>query len=157
MWSNSITERWVKTLRAELLACPCRKRRSCWSGGVLVLVDDASDPVVSSDPEALEVGYPGWERPERSGTGQGHMRPVVIVVTLEGRQDPAEVREVPDEGAAGKLTAASAGPPLHVEFTRGIRAPLRTIRGPAVVNTASRPSWKMASRSCSTNLASAPA
>jgi hypothetical protein len=30
---------------------PCRKRRSHWSSGVLVLVDDASDPVASSDSE----------------------------------------------------------------------------------------------------------
>ena len=42
------------------LACPCRKRRSHWSSGVLVLVDDASDPVASSDPEGFEVGYLGW-------------------------------------------------------------------------------------------------
>jgi hypothetical protein len=47
--------------------CPCRKRRSRWSIGVLVLVDDASDPVASSDPEGFEVGYLGWERFERSG------------------------------------------------------------------------------------------
>jgi len=29
---------------------------------VLVLVDDPSDPVVSPDPEVIEVGYPGWKR-----------------------------------------------------------------------------------------------
>ena len=29
--------------------CPCRKRRSHWSSGDLVLVDDAADPVASSD------------------------------------------------------------------------------------------------------------
>ena len=49
--------------------CPCRKRRSCWSSGVLVLVDDASGPVVSPDPEGLEVGYLGWKRLERCGAG----------------------------------------------------------------------------------------
>ncbi len=53
--------------------CPCRKRRSHWSSGVLVLVDDASDPVASSGPEGFEVGYLGWKRFERSGAGQGHM------------------------------------------------------------------------------------
>jgi hypothetical protein len=78
---------------SPMWACPCRKRRSRWSSGVLVLVDDASDPVVSSDPEALEIGYLGWERPERSGAGEGHMWPVIVVVMLEGRQDPAEVGE----------------------------------------------------------------
>ena len=51
----------------QFLACPCRKRRSHWSSGVLVLVDDASDPVASSDPEGFEVGYLGWKRFERSG------------------------------------------------------------------------------------------
>jgi len=40
--------------------CPCRKRRSHWSSSVLVLVDDASHPVASLDPESLEVGYLGW-------------------------------------------------------------------------------------------------
>jgi hypothetical protein len=64
---------------------------------VLVLVDDASDSVVPPDPEVLEVGYPGWKRLERSGTGQSHMRPVVVVMALEGRQDPAEVGQVPDQ------------------------------------------------------------
>jgi len=29
-----------------------------------------------------------------------------------------------------------------IEFFRGIRTPLRTIRSPAAVNTASKPSWK---------------
>jgi hypothetical protein len=51
-------------------------------------------------------------------------------------------------------------PPIHrsmIEFMRGVRTPLRTMRRPAAVNTASKPSWKMASRSCSTNLTSAPA
>jgi hypothetical protein len=38
------------------------------------------------------------------------MRPVVVVVTLAGRQDPAEVGQVPDEGAVEKLAAASADP-----------------------------------------------
>jgi len=94
-------------------SCPCRKRRSHWSSGVLVLVDDASDPVASSDPEGFEVGYLRWKRFERSGAGQGHMRPVVVVVTLAGCQDPAEVGQVPDEGAVEKLTAASADPSLH--------------------------------------------
>jgi hypothetical protein len=37
---------------------------------------------------------------------------VVIVVTLAGRQDPAEVGQVPDEGAVEKLAAASADPVL---------------------------------------------
>lgn len=55
---------------------------------MLIFVEDASGPVVSPDPEGLDVGYLGWKRLERSGTGQGHMRPVVIMVTLEGRQDP---------------------------------------------------------------------
>src|SRR5258708_31420224 len=93
--------------------CPWRKRRSRWSSGVLVLVDDASDPVASSDPEGFELGYLGWKRFERSGAGQRHVRPVVVVVTLAGRQDPAEVGQVPDEGAVEKLAAASADPPLH--------------------------------------------
>jgi hypothetical protein len=39
------------------------------SSGVLVLVDDASGPVASPDPEGLEVGYPGWKRLERCGAG----------------------------------------------------------------------------------------
>ena len=72
------------------------------------------------------VGYLGWKRFERSGAGQGHMRPVVVVVTLAGRQDPAEVGQVPDEDAVEKL-------PIHrsmIEFMRGIRTPLRTIPGP---------------------------
>jgi hypothetical protein len=76
-------------------------------------VDDASDPVASSDPEGFEVGYLGWERFERSGAGQGHVRPVVVVVTLAGRQDPAKMGQVPDEGPVEKLAAASADPPLH--------------------------------------------
>ena len=76
-------------------------------------MDDASDPVASSDPEGLEVGYLGWKRFERSGAGQGHVRSVVVVVTLAGRQDPAEVGQVPDKGAVEKLAAASADPPLH--------------------------------------------
>ncbi len=42
--------------RYSRATCPCRKRRSHWSSGVLVLVDDASDPVASSDPEGFEVG-----------------------------------------------------------------------------------------------------
>jgi hypothetical protein len=71
-------------------------------------VDDASDPVASSDPEGFEVGYFGWERFERSGAGQGHVRPVVVVVTLAGRQDPAEVGQVPDEGAVEELAAQGA-------------------------------------------------
>jgi hypothetical protein len=87
---------------------------------VLVLVDDASDPVESPDPEALEVGYLGWKRLERSGAGQGHMRPVVVVVTLEGRQDPAQVGQVPDQGAVQQLSAASADPPLHDRVHPGI-------------------------------------
>jgi hypothetical protein len=41
------------------------------------------------------------------------MKPVVVVVALEDRQDPAEVGEVPDQGAVQKLAAASADPPLH--------------------------------------------
>jgi hypothetical protein len=45
------------------------KRRSRWSSGVLVLVDDASGPVASPDPEGLEVGYLGWKRLERCGAG----------------------------------------------------------------------------------------
>jgi hypothetical protein len=36
------------------------------------------------------------------------MWPVVVVVTLAGRQDHAEVGQVPDEGAVEKLAAASA-------------------------------------------------
>jgi hypothetical protein len=43
----------------SMLTCPCRKCRSHWSSGVLVFVDDASDPVASSDPEGFEVGYLG--------------------------------------------------------------------------------------------------
>jgi hypothetical protein len=80
------------------------------------------------------------------------MRPVVVMVTLEGRQDLAGVGEVPDESAVQELTAASADPPLHDRVHPGIRTPLRTIRRPAAVNTASKASWKVASRSCSTNL-----
>ena len=58
-------------MRPKMLeeSCPCRKRRSHWSSGVLVLVDDASGPVASSDPEGLEVGYLGWKRLERCGAG----------------------------------------------------------------------------------------
>ena len=41
------------------------------------------------------------------------MRPVVVVVTLASRQDPAEVGQVPDKGPVEKLTAASADPSLH--------------------------------------------
>ena len=67
---------WIADVSAGVLAdlylragCPCRKRRSRWSSGVLVLVDDASGPVVSPDPEGLEVGYLGWKRLERCGAG----------------------------------------------------------------------------------------
>jgi hypothetical protein len=80
------------------------------------------------------------------------MRPVAVVVSLAGRQDPAKVGQVPDKRPAGKLTAASADSPLHDRVHAGIRTPLRTIRRPAAVNTVSKPSPKMASRSCSTNL-----
>jgi hypothetical protein len=38
---------------------------------------------------------------------------VVVVVTLAGRQDPAKMGQVPDEGPVEKLAAASADPPLH--------------------------------------------
>ena len=41
------------------------------------------------------------------------MRPVVVVVTLTGRQDLAEVGQVPDKSPVKKLTAASVDPPLH--------------------------------------------
>src|SRR5207253_4228419 len=70
-------------------------------------------PVASPDTDGFEVGYLGWKRFERCGAGQGHMRPVVVVVALEGRQDPAEAGQVPDKGPVQKLTAASADPSLH--------------------------------------------
>lgn len=50
------------------------------------------------------------------------------MVTFAGRQDLAEVGQVPDEGAAGEL---AAHPPVRrsmIEFIRGMGTPLRTIR-----------------------------
>jgi hypothetical protein len=48
------------------------------------------------------------------------MRPVFVVVTLAGRQDPAEVGQVPDKGPVEKLTAASADPSLHDRVHAGL-------------------------------------
>jgi hypothetical protein len=38
------------------------------------------------------------------------MRPVFVVVTFAGHQDPAEVGQVPDKGPVEKLASASADP-----------------------------------------------
>jgi len=57
------------------------------------------------------------------------MRPVVVVVPLTGRQDPAEVGQVQ---MRVRSRSSRRHPPIHrsmIEFMRGIRTPLRTIPG----------------------------
>src|SRR6266567_7741585 len=90
------------------IRCPCRKPRPGRSGGLSIFVDDAADAVVSSGAEGLEIGDFGWQRLLRCGAGEGHVRPVAVVVGLVFTLDSAQVREVPDQGAVEQFTAGTA-------------------------------------------------
>jgi len=39
--------------------CACRKLRPCWSGGVVVLVEDAAQPLSSADAQVDDLGLVG--------------------------------------------------------------------------------------------------
>jgi hypothetical protein len=54
-----------------------------------VFVDDAADAVVSSGPEGLEIDDLGREWPVGCGAGEGHVRPVAVVMGLVFTQDAA--------------------------------------------------------------------
>jgi hypothetical protein len=47
-----------------------------------VFVDDAADPVAAANSERVEIGNRCWERPERSGLGEGAVGPVGVVMAL---------------------------------------------------------------------------
>ena len=57
---------------------------SCGEG---VFVDDAAEPVVSADPNVVEVDDGCGERSERRGLVKGAVRPVLVVVSLVFAQD----------------------------------------------------------------------
>lgn len=65
----------------------------------MVFVEDAADPVASGDAEVVEVGDVVRQGAQRCGVAQGAVWPVLVLEGLVLRQDPAQVGEVPHEGA----------------------------------------------------------
>jgi hypothetical protein len=75
----------------------------------VIFVDHAAGSVLFSSAEGVEVENFGWQGLV-GRSGQGHVRPVCVVVGLELAQDAAQVKHVPDEGAVEQFAAASADP-----------------------------------------------
>src|SRR5690242_17726063 len=88
----------------------------CWSGSILVLVEDAAEPVPSMYVEArdlLRVGYRFGERAQGCGSPEGPVRPVLVVEVLELPQRMQEVMLIPDERAVQQLVTACLHPSFH--------------------------------------------
>jgi hypothetical protein len=49
----------VPAVNSMLQRCGCRKCHPCWSGGVVVLVEDSSQPWSSADVEPGDLGWVG--------------------------------------------------------------------------------------------------
>ena len=65
--------------------CACRKLRPCWSGGVVVLVEDAAQSLSSVDVQVDDLGLVGdrwWQRLQWSGVGDALVRSVRVVELL---------------------------------------------------------------------------
>jgi len=52
-----------------------------------VFVDDATDPVVSTDAVVVEVGDRCGQRPQRSGLGEGAVRAMLVVRSFVFAED----------------------------------------------------------------------
>jgi hypothetical protein len=87
--------------------------RPCWSGGLLIFMDDSGDAVVSAGAEGIEVGDRRGQRGKRSGTRESAVRPVFVVVLLVRSKDTSEVRKVPDQSPVEQFPATGSDPPFH--------------------------------------------
>ena len=108
------TAAWLIGLPESVVSTGCRTS-SALSGGMLVLMENAAEAVVSSD---VEVGHLVWisdpprERGQRSGVREALMRPVSIVKLFELAQghgaDAVGSRSTSDPAARGGRSAPTA-------------------------------------------------
>jgi len=96
--------------------CPCRKLRPCRSRVMLVLVEDAAEPVAFPYVEAGDLSRIGdrWgQRVQWAGVGDALMRSMPVVELLELPQCAEQVVMIPDAGAVQEFVAAGLHPPFH--------------------------------------------
>jgi hypothetical protein len=108
------------TRRYSLIVPPTRvlslpKIYPCWSGGMVVLVENAAEAVPSADVTAGVAVWLGNRRRQWAqwpGVRNSLMRPVGVVKLLELAQCVQEVPLVPDQGPVEQFAAAGQHPPF---------------------------------------------
>jgi len=83
---------------------------------MFVFVQDASEPIASSDPEMgylVWVGERGGQWVQRSGVGKALVRPVAFVEAFEFVQGVHQIWLVPDQGPVQQFAAARPDPAFH--------------------------------------------
>ena len=83
--------------------CGCRKCRQCWSGGMIVFVEESAESIVSADSQTCEgrgFGDRIGQRAQWSGDGDTSVRSVLIVVEFVLAQGGQQMCLVPDQGPA---------------------------------------------------------
>ena len=96
------------------------KIRRCWSSGLLVLVDDAGDPVRTACPEGIQVGDRWWQRLEWCGAVQESVRPMLVVMPFIGGEHSAQMATF---HIKVRSSSSLRQPPIHrsiIAFIRGI-------------------------------------
>src|SRR5258707_516314 len=96
-------------VRAGPCPCRCRKPRPCSSGGVLVLVEDAAELIVSSDVEvgeSVRLGYRLGQRAQGRCSVERAVGPVLVVKGLVLVERVQEVGPVYDQGPVEQFGSA---------------------------------------------------
>src|SRR3954470_20384897 len=95
--------------------CACRKFHPCMSGGMLVLVEDAAEALVSSyvqTGDLVRIGDRRGQWMQRGGVRDALMRPVAVIEILELAQDVEQMVLVPDQRPIQQLAPAGLHPPF---------------------------------------------
>ena len=103
--------------------CTCRKSHPCWSGGMLVFVQDAAQAVASGDAEAgefIRVGDRCGHGVQWSGVGDALVGSVLVVVTRTRAARAADVagsRSVSGRAVRGGRCEPSVHDRVHAGHT----------------------------------------
>ncbi len=91
---------WASPCWRPRWPCACRIPPSCWSGGMLILVEGAAE---SRSPSYVQMGDPvrvldrSGQRVERAGIRKTLVRPVLVIERLELAHGAQEMALVPDQ------------------------------------------------------------